>query len=347
MRNILDCFKKNKKPFIVAELSGNHNNSLKHCFKSIEAAANCGVDAIKFQTYTADTLTIKSNRKDFFINDAESPWYKKNLYELYEKGSTPWEWHRELFNHAKKNGITAFSTPFDITSLNFLKKFNPPCYKISSFENTFHLLIKNASKTKKPLIISTGLATKKEIHEAVNVAKKNGCKKLILLKCSSNYPANPEDLNLKTILDMKKNFSCEIGFSDHTLGIGSAIMSIGFGARLIEKHFTLNKKDKTVDSKFSSDPVEMKNLVDESFKAWKSIGKKSYSFSKHEKKSLKFKRSLYFIKNLKRGDIISLNDIKAIRPGFGVASKFFNKVKGKKLKKDVLKGMPVKFNLLK
>ena len=282
MRNILDCFKKNKKPLIVAELSGNHNNSLKHCFKSIEAAANCGVDAIKFQTYKAETLTIKSNKKDFIINDHKSPWHNKNLYQLYEKGSTPWEWHHELFNYAKKCNIMAFSTPFDITALHFLKKFNLPCYKISSFENTFHYLIKNVSKTKKPLIISTGLATKNEIQETVKIAKKNGCKNLILLKCSSNYPANPQDLNLKTLLDMKKKFACEIGFSDHTLGIGSAIMSIAYGARLIEKHFTLNKKDKTVDSKFSLDPHEMKNLVNESLNAWQSIGKTSYSFSNVE-----------------------------------------------------------------
>lgn len=347
MRNILDCFNEKKRPFIVAEMSGNHNGSLKHCLKTIEAAANCGVDAIKFQTYKAETLTIKSDKKDFIINDPKSPWHKKNLYKLYEKGSTPWEWHAELFKHAKKCNLTAFSTPFDLTALKFLKRFNLPCYKVSSFENTYLHLIKKISKTKKPLIISTGLASKKEIEDSVKIAKKNGCKKLILLKCSSNYPADPNDCNLKTIKDMREKFLCEVGFSDHTLGIGSSLMSIAYGAKLIEKHFTLDKKNKTVDAKFSLDPVEMKNLVDESLNAWKSIGNISYSFSRNEKKSLKFKRSLYFVKNVKKGDKITLSDIKSIRPGYGLASKYFNKILGKKVKKNISRGTAVKFNLIK
>ena len=271
MRNILEVFNHKKKPFIVAEMSGNHNGSLKHSLKTIEAAADCGVDAIKFQTYTADTLTIKSDKKDFLISDPKSIWRNNKLYDLYKDASTPWEWHDTLFKHAKKFGLNAFRTPFDLSALNFLKKFNLPCYKISSFENNYSHLIKHVSKTRKPIIISTGLISKKELEETVKNSKKNGCKKLILLKCSSNYPANPEDLNLKTLLDMKKKFSCEVGFSDHTLGIGSAIASIPLGARLIEKHFTLNKKSKTVDAKFSLNPSEMKKLVVESSYAWKSI----------------------------------------------------------------------------
>ena len=347
MKNIKDCFNYKKKPIIVAEMSGNHNNSLKHSLQTIEAAAESGVDAIKFQTYKADSLTIKCNRKDFVIRDKKSPWFGKNLYELYRKGSTPWEWHKELFNKAKKCKLIAFSTPFDISSLNFLKQLNPPCYKIASFENTFHHLIKKVSLTKKPIIISTGMASIKEIEESVKVAKKNGAKKIILLKCSSNYPARPEDMNLKTLTKMKKKFNCEIGLSDHTLGIGSSIAAVTLGARLIEKHFTLSKKFNTVDSSFSLEPDEMKKLVDETLVAWKSIGNVTYSISNYEKNSKKFRRSLYFIKDLKKNEKIKINDIKAIRPGFGAPTKYYNNVIGKKVNRNVARGTALKLNYLK
>ena len=346
MRKITEIFNHRTKPLIIAELSGNHNNSLKHCLRSIEAAADSGVDAIKFQTYVADSLTIDCSSKDFIINDRKSPWYKKKLYHLYKVGSTPWEWHKELFIKAKKCGLIAFSTPFDFKSFQFLKKFNPPCYKISSFENTFHYLIKKVSETKKPVIISTGLSSRDEIEESVKIAKKNKAKKIVLLKCSSNYPAQPEDLNLKTMIEMRNKFKCEIGLSDHTLGIGSAIAAVTLGARVIEKHFTLNKKIKTVDSTFSLDPKEMGLLVKETSAAWKSLGKITYTLSKSELNSKKFKRSLYFIKNIKKGDKISTFNIKAIRPGFGLPSKYFNKLLGKRVKKNIKKGSAVKLSLV-
>ena len=341
MRKISDIFNQNTKPFIIAELSGNHNNSLNHCMRSIEAAADCGVDAIKFQTYKASSLTIDCSNKDFLITDTKSPWYGKKLYNLYKIGSTPWEWHKKLFDKAKKCGLIAFSTPFDLQSFLFLKKLSPPCYKISSFENTFHFLIKKVSKTKKPIIISTGLASKKEIEESVKIARKNGASKIVLLKCSSNYPAQPKDLNLKTMHQMKKKFKCEIGFSDHTLGIGSSLAAISLGARVIEKHFTLDKKIKTVDSSFSLEPNEMKLLVENSKIAWQSLGKISYSLSKEELNSKKFKRSLYFIKKMKKNETISHSHIRAIRPGYGLPTKYYNHLIGKKVKMNVKKGTAV------
>ena len=332
---------------VVAEMSGNHNNSLRYALKTIEEAAKCGVDAIKFQTYTADTITIRSRKKDFLIKDKKSPWYGKNLYDLYKIGSTPWEWHPKLFKKAKECGILAFSTPFDVTAVDFLEKLNVPCYKISSFENTFHHLIKKVSKTNKPLIISTGLATKQEIAESVKVAKKNNCKKLILLKCVSSYPADPADVNLKTLLDMKFFFKCEVGFSDHTLGMGSAISSIALGACLIEKHFTLSRKKKTVDSKFSMEPQEMKMFVSEIKSAWKSLGTIKYGPSRNELNSKKFRRSLYIVKNIRKGNKIKSEHLRAIRPGFGLPSKFYNKVIGKKAKKNIDVGTALKMKLIK
>ena len=347
MRKISDCFNHKTRPLIVAELSGNHNNSLSYCMDSIEAAADCGVDAIKFQTYKADSLTIKCKKKDFIIKDKNSPWDGEILYNLYKKGSTPWEWHKKLFLKAKKCGLIAFSTPFDLGSLKFLKTLKPPCYKIASFENTFHHLIKKVSQTKKPLIISTGMASQKEIGESVKIARHNGAKKIILLKCSSNYPARPEDLNLKTMEDMKKKFKCEIGLSDHTLGIGSSIAAVTLGARFIEKHFTLNSKINTVDSSFSLNPSQMKLLVQETNRAWESIGKVNYSISKKEFNSTRFRRSLYFVKHLFKGEKIKPEHIKAIRPGYGIPSKYYNKIIGKIIKKNVEKGTAVKFSLIK
>ena len=290
-------------PFIVAEMSGNHNQSLKKAYKIIDEAKKCGVDAIKLQTYTADTLTINSSKKDFIINDKKSLWKNQQLYSLYKKAHTPWNWHKKIFDYCNKKKIICFSSPFDISAVNFLSKLNVPAFKVASFELNNTPLIEAIAKTKKPMIISTGLATLKEIKETVSICKKNGCKKIILLKCTSTYPSRPEDSNIKTIIDLKKKFKCEVGISDHTKGIGVALASISQGVSFIEKHFTLDRKDGGVDSAFSLEPKEMKMLVEESKRAWKSLGKITYGPTKSERNSLKFRKSIYVIKNIKKNEI--------------------------------------------
>jgi len=338
---------KNYKPFIIAEISGNHNGSLKNALKIVRSAAKCGVSAIKLQTYTANTMTINSKKKDFLILDKKSLWKGYSLYKLYQKAHTPWDWHKPLFNEAKKNGLLYFSTPFDHTAVDFLEKFNLPIYKVSSFENTDLRLIKRIAKTKKPLIISLGMANLKEISEAVKTARKSGCKKIILLKCTSDYPAKPEDSNLATIEYLKKKFKCEVGLSDHTLGIGTSIAAIARGATVIEKHFTYNKKLKSVDSKFSLDFKEMKKLVEESIVAWKSIGKIKFKPSKSERRNLKFRRSIYVVKDIKKGQKFNEENIKCIRPGHGIATKYFESILKKASRKNICKGTSLKWSMIK
>ncbi len=337
----------NNRPFIVAEMSGNHNNSLKRAMKIIDAAAKCGADAIKLQTYTADTITLDSDKKYFKINDKESLWHKQKLYDLYNKAHTPWKWHRPLMDHAKKRGIICFSAPFDLTAVDFLEEINCPIYKIASFESNHFPLIEKVSLTKKPVIVSTGMATKKELFEIVKIFKKNKCNNYMFLKCTSSYPASPSESNLITISEMKKIFRCEIGLSDHTIGIGVALASIVHGASLIEKHFTLNKYDGGVDSTFSMDPDELSLLVRESKNAWNSSGKVIFGPSKSERSSLKFKRSIFFSKSMKKGETISVNNIKIIRPADGLEPKYFKKILGKKVNSKVEKGDPLKWSLIK
>jgi pseudaminic acid synthase len=334
-------------PFIVAEISANHNNSLQRALKLVDEAKKAGADAVKIQTYTADTITLNSKKKDFLISDKKSLWYGKYLYELYQKGSTPWEWHKQIFERAKKNNIICFSSPFDETAVDFLKKFRSPVYKVASFENNHVPLIKYIIKTKKPIIVSLGASTLNEIKEMVNNFKKYNFKNFALLKCTSAYPASVEESNLKTILDIKKKFNVEVGLSDHTPGIGVAIAAIAFGASIIEKHFTLNKNDGGLDDSFSIDPTELSNLVCESKRAWKSIGKKFYGISKSEKGSLIFKRSIYTSKDIKKGEQFSLSNIKIIRPNKGLEPKFFEKILGKKSNKNIKKATPLKFNHFK
>ena len=330
-------------PFIVAEISANHNNSLQRALKLVDEATKAGADAVKIQTYTAETITLDSKKKDFLISDKKSLWYGKYLYELYQKGSTPWVWHKQIFERAKKNNIICFSTPFDETAVKFLKKFKPPVYKVASFENNHVPLIKDIVKTKKPIIVSLGVSTFNEIQEVVNNFKRYHFKNFALLKCTSAYPASVEESNLKTILDIKKRFKVEVGLSDHTPGIGVAIAAIAFGASIIEKHFTLNKEDGGLDDSFSIDPTELSNLVCESKRAWKSIGKIFYGISKSEKGSLIFKRSIYASKDIKKGEKFCKENIKVVRPNKGLNPKFFEKILGKKCCKNIKKAFPLKF----
>ena len=323
-----------QKPFIIAELSGNHNGSLKNAIKLVRAAARCNVDAIKIQTYTADTMTLDSKKKGFVINNKSSIWHGYKLYNLYKKAHTPWAWHKKIFQEAKKHNLICFSSPFDETAINFLKKFNPPIYKIASFENTDLRLIKLAAKTKKILIISLGLATLSQIKKAVNTAKKNGCKKLILLKCTSDYPASNSDINLSAIPILKRKFKCDIGLSDHTISLGAAIAAIGKGACVIEKHFKLNNV-KSVDSKFSLDEKQMKLFVKEIHNAWESIGKAKFGPVNNEKKNLQFRRSIYTTKKIKKGEIFSVKNIKCVRPGYGLDTIHFDKILNKRSKKNI------------
>jgi pseudaminic acid synthase len=332
----------NHPPFIIAEMSGNHNQSLERALEIVTAAAEAGADAIKIQTYTADTMTLDISEGEFFIEDKNSLWKGKSLYQLYEEAHTPWEWHKEIFKHATKLGIIAFSSPFDATAVDFLETLNAPCYKIASFENTDIPLIKKVAKTGKPMIISTGMASTEEIEESVAAAREAGCKDLILLKCTSTYPASASNSNIITIPDIKERFGVEAGLSDHTLGIGVAVASVVLGARVIEKHFTLNRADGGVDSTFSLEPAELKALKLETTRAWEGLGNISYGTSDAESGSKVFRRSLYIVNDIKKGEKFTPENIRAIRPGFGLAPKHYDNVMGKVANQDLKRGTPLK-----
>ena len=326
------------KPFIIAEMSGNHNQSLERALEIVEAAARTGAHAIKLQTYTADTMTLDLKEREFFISDEKSPWKGQSLHDLYNIAHTPWDWHKPIFDHAKKLGLICFSTPFDETSVDFLEKLGSPAYKIASFENTDIPLIKRVAATGKPLIISTGMASQEELDESVDVARKAGCKDLTLLKCTSTYPASPENSNLLTIPYLRERYGCEVGLSDHTLGIGVAVASVALGATVIEKHFTLRRADGGVDSAFSMEPAEMKELVEETARAWQSLGKAYIGPTEAEKSSIAFRRSLYIVKDLKAGDVLTKENVRAIRPGLGLPPKYLNQVLGKTIRRDLKTG---------
>ena len=338
---------KNHKPFIVAEISANHKQSISRVFKMIDEAKKCNASAIKLQTYKADKITLNIKNKNFFINDKKSLWKNRYLYELYKEGEMPWEWTYKIFNYARQKKIICFSTPFDESAVDLLEQVNCPIYKIASFELTDYILLEKVAKTKKPVILSTGMATKKEIKDSIGILKKNGSKKIILLKCTSVYPAKIEDLNLLTINDLKKTFKCNIGYSDHSEGIIAATTAVSIGADVIEKHFTLSKKDGALDSKFSADPEELKNLVEACNNAKKALGVIHYGPSVNEKNSIKKRRSLYFISNLKKNDIIKKNDIGSFRPALGIDVKYYKKIIGKRLIKKTYYGQPVKKNFFK
>jgi pseudaminic acid synthase len=334
------------KPFIIAEMSGNHNNSLERAVKIVEEAAKCGADAIKLQTYTADTITIDSKNSEFNINDKQSLWYGKSLYELYDEAHTPWEWHEAIFNCAKKNGIICFSSAFDESAVDFLTNLDAPAFKIASFENNHIPLIKKVVRTKKPIIISTGMATISELEDVVNIFKDDDLRNLILLKCTSNYPASAGNSNLLTIPHMKEMFNCQVGLSDHTLGNGTSIAAVTLGATVIEKHFTLNRSEESVDSAFSMEPNELRLLVSETKAAWNSLGSIHYGPSDEEMASLVFKRSIYVKKDLKKGDKLSRQNISIIRPGLGIKPKYFEQLIGKKINCDIKTGSPLKWSLI-
>tara|TARA_B100000029_G_scaffold508705_1_gene596237 strand:+ start:468 stop:1511 length:1044 start_codon:yes stop_codon:yes gene_type:complete len=337
---------KNDKPFIVAEMSGNHNQSLERALKIVEAAAASGAHMLKLQTYTADTLTINSKNKDFFIADSGSLWKGKNLYDLYKIAYTPWEWHEKIIKKSNELGMLCFSTPFDETAVDFLEKLNVPAYKIASFENIHLPLIKKVAQTGKPVIVSTGLASKEEIEDTVKTLKESGCNQFALLKCTSAYPASPENSNVLTIPDLRKNFNCEVGLSDHTTGIGAALAAISHGATIVEKHFTLDRNDGGVDSSFSIEPKELKILVSESLRTWQSLGKVHYGPTESEKDSIKFRRSIYVVKNIEKGEKLTAKNIRIIRPGKGLHPKHYEKLIGKQIKINVKEGTALTWEML-
>jgi pseudaminic acid synthase len=329
------------KPFIIAEMSGNHNQSLERALKIIEVAAKCGAHAIKLQTYTADTLTINHRGGLFDIKDPSSLWANRNLYELYQEAYTPWEWHEAMFKCAADYGMLCFSTPFDDTAVDFLEKLNTPAHKIASFENNHYPLLKKIAQTGKPVIMSTGASDLANLAGAVDVLKQNGCKDLILLKCTSNYPATPENSNIRTIPHLRNLFNCEVGLSDHTMGVGVPVAAVAMGATVIEKHFCLSRAEGGVDSAFSLEPDELKSLVIETERAWQSLGVIQYGVQASEKKSLLFKRSIYVTKDIKVGELLSEENIRVIRPGDGLAPKYYEQVLGKAAKSNLFRGTPL------
>ncbi|MBT2625099.1 pseudaminic acid synthase [Bacillus sp. ISL-32] len=331
-------------PFIIAEMSGNHNQSLERAFKIIEAAAKAGAHALKIQTYTADTMTLNMNTKDFTIEDKNSLWSGSTLYTLYQQAYTPWEWHKPIFDKCRELGMIPLSTPFDESAVDFLEDLGVPIYKIASFENTDIPLIKKVAATGKPIIISTGMATVAEIDETIRAAKEAGCKELILLKCTSTYPASPENTNISTIPHMKELFNCQVGLSDHTMGTGVAVASVALGATVIEKHFTLSRADGGVDSAFSLEPPELKELVIETERAWQALGQITYGPTDKEKASLKFRRSIYVTNDIKAGDLFSKENIKVVRPGYGLEPKYFDLIIGRTAKKHISAGTPLEWD---
>lgn len=333
-------------PFVIAEMSGNHNQSLERALEIVDAAARSGAHGLKIQTYTADSMTIDLDDREFHISDPKSLWSGTSLYKLYGEAYTPWEWHKPIFERAREHGMVAFSTPFDAAAVDFLESLDAPCYKIASFENTDLPLIRRAAATGKPLIISTGMATVAELDETVRAARQAGCKDLVLLKCTSTYPATPENTNILTIPHLRELFKCEVGLSDHTMGVAVSIASIALGATVIEKHFTLARADGGVDSAFSMEPAEMEQLVVEAGRAWQSLGAVSYGPTAAEQKSLQFRRSLYVVKDVVAGDVLTKENVRAIRPGLGLPPKYLERVLGMKVIRDARRGTALDWSLI-
>jgi pseudaminic acid synthase len=333
-------------PMVIAEMSGNHNGSLDRALELVDLAARAGAHALKLQTYTADTMTIDLAAGEFFISDPNSLWQGEALYSLYQKAMTPWEWHAPIFERCRTHGMIGFSTPFDATAVDFLETLDVPCYKIASFENVDVPLIRKVAATGKPLIISTGMATIVEIAEAVEAARGAGCRDLILLKCTSSYPAPPEDSNLATIPHMRELFGCHVGLSDHTLGIGVAVASAALGAVAVEKHFTLSRDDGGVDSAFSSEPSELAALVTETARAAQARGSIAYGPNEADRKSLQFRRSLYLVADMKSGDTLTPDNLRAIRPGLGLPPKYIDMLLGKQINRDAPRGTAMSWDLI-
>lgn len=332
-------------PFIIAEMSGNHNQSLDRALEIVDAAATTGAHAIKLQTYTADTITLPVRGGDFDIADEKSLWKGRNLHELYEEAHTPWDWHQPIMERAKQHGMLCFSSPFDETAVDFLESLDVPAYKIASFENIHLPLIRQVAKTGKPMIISTGMASVAELDDAVRAAREAGCENLVLLKCTSTYPATPVNSNVLTIPHMRDLFGCDIGLSDHTMGVGVAVAAVAHGATVIEKHFTLRRADGGVDSTFSLEPEEMKSLVIETERAWQSLGRVVYGASKAEQKSLPFRRSIYIAEDINAGELLTEKNLRIVRPGFGIAPKYYEMLLGKKARSDLKAGTATSWDL--
>ncbi|HEX5128043.1 MAG TPA: pseudaminic acid synthase [Rhodocyclaceae bacterium] len=333
-------------PFIIAEMSGNHNGSLDRALEIVDAIAASGAQALKLQTYTADTMTLNLAEREFRIDDAKSLWNGRTLYDLYHEAHTPWDWHAPIFERARKKGLLAFSTPFDATAVDFLQDLDVPCFKIASFENVDLPLIRKVAATGKPIIISTGLANLTEIGEAVSAARDAGCRELVLLKCTSSYPASPAESHLRTIPHLRDAFGVEVGLSDHTLGVGAAIAAVALGACVIEKHVTLDRHDGGVDSAFSLEPQELKLLVEETERARQCLGVVHYGPSERERASLQFRRTLYVAKNVKAGELFTAENVRAIRPGYGLLPKHTEAVIGRRASRDIERGTPMTWELL-
>lgn len=329
-------------PYVIAEISANHNGKLENALKLIEIAKMSGADAVKIQTYTADTITLNSDNEDFKIQGGL--WDGQTLYQLYQKAYTPWEWHKPLFDYAHKLGITLFSSPFDRTAIDLLEDLNTPAYKIASFEAIDLPLIKYAASTRKPLIISTGMADAEEIEQAVNAAREGGCEQLAILHCVSGYPAPAEDYNLRTIPDMISRFGLVTGLSDHTLDNTTAIVSVAMGAAIIEKHFTLDRNGGGPDDSFSLEPLDLAALCRDTKTAWQALGCVDYGRKSSEQGNVKFRRSLYFVKNMRAGDIITPDSIRSVRPGYGLPPALYDQLIGKRLTRDVSYADPVQYN---
>lgn len=333
-------------PFIIAEMSGNHNQSLDRAMDIVEAAAESGAHALKLQTYTADTMTLNIGNGEFVVEDPAELWTGKSLHQLYQEAYTPWEWHKQIFDRCAKLGMVCFSSPFDASSVDFLEELDVPVYKIASFENTDLPLLRKVAATGKPIIMSTGMASIAELEESVKTLRESGCEDLILLKCTSTYPATPRDTNLLTIPHMREMFGTQVGLSDHTMGVGVSIGATALGATVIEKHFTLARADGGVDSAFSIEPPELKALVVESERVWQAMGGVHYGPTAAESSMTKYRRSLYVAADLKAGDVLMEENLRVIRPGLGLAPKYLEIAIGKRVSCDVSKGTPLTWDIL-
>jgi pseudaminic acid synthase len=331
-------------PFVIAEMSGNHNQSLDRALAIVEAAAEAGAHAIKLQTYTADTMTLDLDEGAFRIEDPNSLWAGKNLYELYQQAYTPWDWHAPIMRRAAELGLLCFSTPFDETAVDFLEALRVPAYKVASFENTDLPLIRKIAATGKPMIVSTGMASLAELDETVRAAREAGCRDLVLLKCTSTYPASPENTNLRTIPHLRELFGCEVGLSDHTMGVGAGVAAVALGATVIEKHFTLARADGGVDSAFSLEPHEMQSLVVETERAWRALGEVRYGPTAAETPSLLYRRSLYVVEDVKAGEPFTRRNVRAIRPGLGLPPGRLDQVLGRPARTDLKRGTPLSWD---
>ena len=333
-------------PFVIAEMSGNHNQSLERALEIVDAAADAGAHALKLQTYTADTITLDVRGGDFDIADPNSLWAGQNLHDLYAKAHTPWEWHQPIMQRARDLGLVCFSSPFDESAVDFLEELDVPAYKIASFENNHLPLIAKAASTGKPLIISTGMASLGELEQAVATAREAGCRDLILLKCTSTYPASPESTNIRTIPHLRELFGCEVGLSDHTMGIGVAVGAVALGATVVEKHLTLSRAEGGVDSAFSLEPNELARLVSESERAWQALGKVRYGPTDAERKSLVFRRSIYVAKDINEGEAFTTENLRIVRPGNGMPPHMLTALIGKTAGRPYTRGNPLQLDNL-